>query len=149
MALRPLPERARLLAFDKPQFEVKLHRDLLTLHVKEGAVREFDRLAEQTPHIRDSLRWMFHEIVPLKVRLEDIEHVDSDNMGRVRIKVSARRDIHIPLDHEESHILVEKLNNLIPLERERAVERRKVAEESKEQIRREEDEAFPYIRKPA
>ncbi|HZY93461.1 MAG TPA: hypothetical protein VFE98_01190 [Candidatus Bathyarchaeia archaeon] len=63
---------------------------------------------------------MFHEIIPLKVKLEDIEHVDSDNMGRIRIKVPARRDIHIPLDHEESNKLLEKL-----------------------------DEGFPYARKPA
>ena len=144
-----MPENQPILAFDKPQFEVKLHPDVLTLHIKEGAVREFDKLAEQTPHLRDSLRWMFHEIIPLKVRLEDIEHIDSDNMGRVTIKVPGRRDIHIPLDHEESYNLLEKLNELIPREKEKAYERRKAAEESKEHIRREEDEGFPYIRKAA
>ncbi len=144
-----MPENQSTLTLDKPQFEVKLQPGVLTLHIKEGAVREFDKLAEQTPHLRDSLRWMFHEIIPLKVKLEDIEHVDSDATGRIRIKVSARRDIHIPLDHEESNKLLEKLNELIPREKERAVERRKAAEESKERVRREEDEGFPYIRKPA
>jgi uncharacterized protein involved in tellurium resistance len=144
-----LPEKEPILAFDKPQFEVQLHPDVLTLHVKEGAMREFDKLAEQTPHLRDSLRWMFHEIIPLKVKLEDIEHVDSDKMGRVTIKVPARREIHIPLDHEESNKLLEKLNQLIPREKEKAIERRKASDESKEQVRREEDEILPYIRKPA
>ncbi|HZY93460.1 MAG TPA: hypothetical protein VFE98_01185 [Candidatus Bathyarchaeia archaeon] len=46
-----MPENQPILTFDKPQFEVKLHPDALTLHVKEGAVREFDKLAEQTPHL--------------------------------------------------------------------------------------------------
>src|SRR5690242_20993523 len=105
---------------DTPHFQVKLHSDLLKVDLKDGTRHEIEKLAEARPALRDTLGWMFQTIIPLDVKLEEIEKVDRDSSGRVNIKIPNRRDIHIPLDPTESIRLVDKLNELIPVEKEKA-----------------------------
>lgn len=144
-----MPDTDPILAFEKPNFELKLYPDGLTLHVKETAIGDFEKLAEETPSLRDTLRWLVHTVVPLHVKLSDIEKVEADESGRITIKIPARKDIHIPLSLEESRKLVDKLTELIPEKREEALEKKKLAEEAKEETESRKDEAYPYIRKPA
>jgi hypothetical protein len=47
--------------------------------------------------------------------------VSIDKKGQVKIAIPSRKDLHIPLDQNESKTLVEKLNELIPIEKERAM----------------------------
>jgi len=113
---------------DKPHFQVKLHSDLLKVDLKEGARAEIEKLAEAKPALRDTIGWMFQTIIPLDVHLWEIEKVTVDTSGKVNIRIPHRRDIHIPLEPLEAERLVEKMNALIPLEKERRVERQ-VAEQ--------------------
>jgi pyruvate-formate lyase-activating enzyme len=144
-----LPDSPTILEFDKPQFKVKLYPDVLALQVKEAAIGDFDKLAEATPHLADTLRWLVHTIIPLHVKLEDIEKVEADDSGRVTLKVPLRHDIHIPLELSESRPLVEKLEELIPAAKAQALEKKRVAEKARQEVETKGAEYLAFLRKPA
>lgn len=81
--------------------------------------------------------------------MKDIESVDVNEKGQVKIVIPLKKDIIIPLKSKESKRLVEKLNELIPIEKQKyakllleAEKARRIAEraqtEASEQVRREE-----------
>lgn len=115
------------MKFDKPYFTVKLHKDLLEVDLKEGLKKELEDAAEKSPRIRASLGYLFQLIVPLDVLLKDIEDANVDEKGQVKLKIPHRRDITVPLDADESEKLVNKLKELIPIEKQKEIERLLVA----------------------
>ena len=104
----------------KPHFTVKLHKTLLEVDLEKGVRKELEDVLETKPALRESLGFLFQTIVPLDVQLKDIESVKADKKGRVKITIPSRKDIIIPLKPNESKRLVEKMNELIALEKERA-----------------------------
>src|SRR5207249_9362802 len=130
-----LPDKAAVLMLDKPHFQVRLQSDLLKVDLKDGARAEIEKLAEARPALRDTIGWMFQTIIPLDVHLWEIEKVTVEPSGKVNIRIPHRRDIHIPLEPLEAERLVEKMNELIPIEKARRVERElaeQVAEKDRE-----------------
>lgn len=117
-----------VMTIDKPHFIVKLRTTQLEVDIKEGARQELEKLLEAKPAFRDSVGLLFQTVVPLDVRLRDIRSIGLDEKGRVKINIPRRKDLTIPLDQEESKRLIDKLNELIPPEKERAL---KDAEEAK------------------
>jgi len=61
-------------------------------------------------------------MIPLGVPLRKIDSVSVTENGQVKIAIPMRKDLHIPLDPDESKRLIEKLNELIPMEKQRALE---------------------------
>lgn len=112
-----------VLKIDKPHFVVKLHRDLLEVDMKEGAKKELEDAVEKNSALRGSLGVLFQTIVPLDVPLKDIDSTHVDDSGKLKIVLPRRRDITIPLLLEESLELREKLEELIPLEKEKELRR--------------------------
>lgn len=129
-----MPDKPAVFMLDKPHFQVKLHSDLLKVDLKEGARAEIEKLAEAQPALRDTIGWVFQTIIPLDVHLWEIEKVTVEPSGKVNIRIPHRRDIHIPLEPLEAERLVEKMNELIPVEKERRVERQ-LAEQAAEKDR--------------
>jgi len=129
-----LPDKPAVFMLDKPHFQVKLHSDLLKVDLKEGARAEIEKLAEAQPALRDTIGWVFQTIIPLDVHLWEIEKVTVEPSGKVNIRIPHRRDIHIPLEPLEAERLVDKMNELIPVEKERRVERQ-LAEQAAEKDR--------------
>jgi len=123
-------KRFPLFTLDKPYFTIKLHSDLLEVDLKQGIRGEIEKLAEARPFLRDSIGWLLQTVIPLDVRLWEIETAQADDSGKVNIVIPHRRDITIPLEREESRNLLTKLNELIPIEKEKAVERQKAYEEA-------------------
>jgi len=117
-----------VMVIEKPHFKVKLHSSLLEVDLKEGVRKELEDVLEAKPALRESLGFLFQTIVPLDVPLKDIESAVVDKKGQVKITIPSRRDITIPLESKESKRLVDKLNELIPVEKERA-ERQRVESE--------------------
>ena len=117
-----------VMTIDKPHFIVKLRATQLEVDIKEGARQELEKLLEAKPAFRDSVGLLFQTVVPIDVRLRDIRSVGLDEKGRVKIDIPRRKDLTIPLDQEESKRLIDKLNELIPPEKERAL---KDAEEAR------------------
>ena len=129
---------------DKPHFQVKLHSDLLKVDLKDGALRELEKLAEARPALRDTLGWMFQTIIPLDVHLWEIEKVTVEPSGNVNIRIPHRKDIHIPLEPPEAERLVEKMNELIPIEKERRVERQRAEQAAERNQDKRKTDAFKY-----
>jgi len=117
-----------VMTIDKLHFTVKLRATQLEVDIKEGARQELEKLLEAKPAFRDSVGLLFQTVVPVDVRLRDIRSIGLDEKGRVKIDIPRRKDLTIPLDQEESKRLIDKLNELIPPEKERAL---KDAEEAK------------------
>ena len=115
-----MAEEDLVLVFDKPNFVVKLYKELLEVDLKEGAKKEFEDVLEAKPLLRESLGFLFQTVVPLDVPLKDIESATVDREWYTKIVVPHRRDIIIPLPPDESRKLIDKLNELVPLAKERA-----------------------------
>ena len=139
-----MPDKPAVFMLDKPHFQVKLQSDLLKVDLKEGALRELEKLAEARPALRDTLGWMFQTIIPLDVHLWEIEKVTVEPSGKVNIKIPRRRDIHIPLEPPEAERLVEKMNELIPIEKERRVERQRAEHAAESDRDKERTDALKY-----
>jgi hypothetical protein len=97
-----------IMVIDRPHFTVRLHMSLLELDLKEGAKKELEEIVEANPLLRGSLGYLFQNVIPLDVPLKDIESVDQDEEGKVKITIPHRRDITIPLDPVESKKLPPK-----------------------------------------
>jgi hypothetical protein len=118
-----------VLMIDKPHFVVKLHEDMLEVDLKEGTRKALEDMVEAHPVLRESLGVLFQTVIPLDVALSSIESVKVDDKGQLKLVIPLRRDILIPLEHDESEKLAEKLNELIPSAKLRAAERERKLEE--------------------
>jgi len=112
-----------VMTIEKPHFTVKLYRGLLEVDLKEGVKKELEEVVEATPILRGSLGFLFQSVIPLDVALKDIESAELDEKDQVKIKIPNRRDIMVPLDPNESKRLVNKLKELIPIEKQKELER--------------------------
>jgi len=139
-----LSVKPAVFMLDKPHFQVRLMSDMLKVDLKEGARAEIEKLAEARPALRDTIGWMFQTIIPLDVHLYEVEKVTMESSGKVNIRIPHRRDIHIPLDPMEAEKLVEKMNELIPVEKKRRLERQ-LAEKAAEMDRdKQKDQTLKY-----
>ena len=124
-----------VMIIDKPHFTVKLHTTQLEVDLKEGARKELEKLLEAHPTFRDSVGLLFQTVIPLDVRLRDIRSFGLDKKGRVKIDIPRRKDLTIPLNEEESKRLIDKLNELIPPEKERALKDAEAAKKAEKALR--------------
>jgi hypothetical protein len=139
-----LPDQPAVFMLDKPHFQVKLQSGLLKVDLKDGALRELEKLAEARPALRDTLGWMFQTIIPLDVHLWEIEKVTVEPSGKVNIRIPHRRDIHIPLEPLEAERLVEKMNELIPIEKERRIERQRAEQTAESEREKQRNDTLKY-----
>jgi len=110
-----------VMVIKKPHFTVKLHKTLLEVDLKKGIKKELEDVLEAKPILRESLGFLFQTIIPLDVPLKDIQSVQVDKKGQVKVIIPSRRDIVIPLKLNESKRLVEKMNEWIAVEKDRAI----------------------------
>ena len=111
-----------VLVIDKPRFVVKLRQNLLEVDLKEGAMKELEDVLEAKPVLRESLGVLLQTAIPLDVPLRDIDQVSTNRKGQVKIVIPYRTDILIPLGREEAKRLVDKLNELILIEKRKQLE---------------------------
>jgi hypothetical protein len=123
-----------VMVIKKPHFTVKLHSTVLEVDLKEGLKKELEDVLEAKPRLRESLGFLFQTIVPLDVPLRDIKSAKVDKKGQVKIMIPRRRDIVIPLEAGESRRVVEKMNELIPKEKERAMRELQESERAKREL---------------
>jgi len=136
-----------VMVIDKPHFQVKLHETLLEVDLKKGIRKELEDVLEAKPIIRESLGFLFQTIVPLDVPLKDVESVNVDKKGQVKIATPLRKDIVIPLKPNEAKRLVEKMNELISREKERVLRDLEEAAKAKVEEKRRHAEAYKEQRR--
>jgi len=123
-----------IMVIDKPHFKVKLHKALLEVDLKKGIKKELEDVLEAKPLLRENLGFIFQTIIPLDVRLRDIESVRVDKKGQVKVAIPHRRDIVIPLELREARRLVDKMNELIPIEKEQAIRELQESGEARKEL---------------
>jgi len=143
-----MPESSAILEIEKPQFTVRLYEDKLKIDVRETARNEIEEALENKPFLRETIGRILNMFVPLHIRLCDIDSVNIEKSGNVKIRISHHRDVTIQLEPQEAQKLVEKLNQLIPEAKRKELERvmreakvQKTAEEKLESGRA----AAPYV----
>ena len=92
--------------------------------------------------IRENIGFLFQNIIPLDVPLRNIDSVEVDEKGQVKIVIPLRKDLHIPLAPNEAEKLAEKMNELIPIEKEKMIE--EMQESAKETVEAEKHKAEAY-----
>ena len=112
-----------IMVIDKPLFTIRLHQNLLEVDLKEGAKKKLEDFVEANPTLRGSLGFLFQSVVPLDVALKDIESVEQDENGRIKIAIPRRKDISIPLEPNESEKFIGTLKELVLVEKKREIER--------------------------
>jgi hypothetical protein len=131
-----MPEKNPVLDIKKPHFCVRLYEDMVKIDVKETVRNEIEEALENKPLLRETIGHILSVFVPLHIRLCNINSVDMDKTGKVKIHSPHHRDITLPLETKEAEILVEKMNKLIPEAKRKELERimreeklQKIAEE--------------------
>jgi len=112
-----------VLQIDAPHFTVELHESMLKIDLKEGAKSEIKKGVEARSSLGLILGRILDMFAPLHVKLSDIDSVKADNTGNVKISLPHHRDIVIPLEPKDATKLVDKLNEFIPVEKEKELER--------------------------
>jgi hypothetical protein len=118
-----MSETTVVLEIDAPHFTVKLYESLLQLDLKGTVKNEIEEALENKPILKETIGGILGIFVPLHINLRDIDSVNMDPTGKVKITLPHRRDIIIPLKPNEAKRLVDKLNQLIPQEKEKELER--------------------------
>jgi hypothetical protein len=108
-------EKDPILVIEKPDFVVTLHKDWIDVDLKEGGKAKLERAIEKDPLLRKTLGFVLQSTIPSDVELCDIESVEVNGKGQVKLVMPRHVDIVLPLEVDEANGLAEELKDLIPL----------------------------------
>jgi len=109
-----MPEAIAVLEVENPHFIIRLYENLLRIDLKGSFKNEIEEALENKPILKETIGGILGIIVPLHIRLSDVNSVHMDETGKIRISLPHHRNIVIPLEREDAEKLVNKLNQLIP-----------------------------------
>jgi len=118
-----MSETTVILEIDKPHFTIRLYKNMLKIDLKGTLKNEIEEALENKPGLRETLGHILGIFAPLHIRLCDIDEVKMEKTGNVKIVLPHHRDVVIPLETRYAKKLVDKLNELIPEEKEKELER--------------------------
>ncbi len=109
-----MTEPSVVLEIEGPHFSIKLYEDLLVIDVKGSFKNKIEETLENEPVFKETIGRLFGIFVPLHIRINDIDSVHLDEMGKVTVQLRYHRNIVIPFERkEDAEILVKKLDELI------------------------------------
>ena len=112
-----------IMQIDKKNFSVLLYENLLKVEPKKSIVHQLEEALEDKPVLKDTLGEILHILAPLNIRLSQIDNARMDKKGNVKLIIPQHHDVTIPLTPNEAKKLVDKLNELVPKEKERELQR--------------------------
>jgi len=104
-----------ILVIDKPDFVVRLHKDLIEVDLKEGGKAKLEDAIEKDPLLRKTLGFVLQSTIPSDVELCDIKSCEVDNKGQLKLVIPRHVDIVLPLGVDDANRLAWELRDLIPL----------------------------------
>jgi len=134
-----MSDKTVILEIDRPHFTVRLSESLLKIDLKGSVKNAIEEALENKPVLRETIGGILSIFAPLHIRLSDIESVHMDQTGKVKINLPHHRDTVILLEPKDAKRLVDKLNQLIPKEKKKELERI-IKEHKLQRIGREESE---------
>jgi len=108
-------EKDPILVIDKPDFVVRLHKEWIDVDLKEGGKAKLERAIEKDPLLRKTLGFVLQSIIPSDVELCDIESVEVNGKGQLKLVIPRHVDIVLPLGIDDANKLAWELRDLIPL----------------------------------
>jgi len=117
-----MSKEAPLLVINKPHLTVSVYESMLRMDVKGTVKNDIEEALENAPVLKQTIGSILGIFAPLHVRLSDIDSVDVDKEGKISIKLPRHRDLVLPLGPADSKMLADKLNELIPIEKEKELE---------------------------
>jgi hypothetical protein len=111
------------ISIDRPHFTVRVDESMLKIDLKGSVRNEIEEALENKPVLRETIGRILEMFIPLHVHLSGIDSVSTDKNGNVLMKLHHHRDVIIPLDRKDAEKLVSKLNELIPMEKHKELER--------------------------
>ena len=108
-------EKDPILVIEKPDFVVRLHKDWIDVDLREGGKAKLEHAIEKDPLLRKTLEFVLQSIIPSDVKLCDIESVEVNGKGQLKLVIPRHVDIVLPLEVDEAKRLAEELKDLIPL----------------------------------
>ena len=114
-----------ILVIDKPDFVVRLHKDLIEVDLKEGGKAKLENAIEKDPLLRKTLGFVLQTTIPSDVELCDIKSCEVDDKGQLKLVMPRHVDIVLPLGIEDANRLAYELKDLIPLAKTRKKANRK------------------------
>jgi hypothetical protein len=114
-----------ILVIDKPDFVVRLHKDLIEVDLKEGGKAKLENAIEKDPLLRKTLGFVLQTTIPSDVELCDIKSCEVDDKGQLKLVMPRHVDIVLPLGIEDANRLACELKDLIPLAKTRKKANRK------------------------
>jgi hypothetical protein len=118
-----MSKSVEIFTIEKPQFTVRVYENMLKIDLKGGVKDEVEEALENKPVLKETIGRILEMFIPLHVRLSDINSVCTDKKGNVVMELPRHRDIIIPLDQKDAEKLVDKLNQLVPEEKEKEIAR--------------------------
>lgn len=112
-----MPETTVILEINEQHFTVRLYEIMLEIDLTGSIRNEIVEALKNKPILRETIGTILDMFVPLRIRISDIDSVQTEETGKVRIVLPHHRDIIIPLKLDEAKKLVNKLNELIPKEK--------------------------------
>jgi hypothetical protein len=108
-------EKDPIIVIDKLDFVVRLHKDWIDIDLKEGGKAKLERAIEKDPLLRKTLGFVLQSTVPSDVELCDIESVEVDDKGKLKLVMPRHVDLVLPLGKDDANRLACELKDLIPL----------------------------------
>ncbi len=109
-----MPETIIVLEVDDPHFTIRLSDNLLKIDLKGSFKNNLEEALENKPVLKETIGRVLGIFVPLHIHVAEIDYVNMDSTGKIKIDLSHHRSLTIPLENkEDAKKLVEKLNELI------------------------------------
>jgi hypothetical protein len=118
-----MSEAKPVLEIDRPNFTVKLYENMLKIDLKGSVKNNIEQALENKPILKQTLGNILGMFAPLHIHLSDIEKVQTDDKGNIKLIRHFHRDVTIPLEQKDAQKLAKKLNELIPEEKNREINR--------------------------
>jgi hypothetical protein len=132
-----MPRIIKLLEVENPHFTIRLYEDLLKIDLKGSFKNEIEEALENKPVLKETIGKILGIFVPLHIRIREIDSVQMDATGKIKVSLHHHRSIVIPLERkEDSEKLVEKLNQLVSNAKTAKIKERVAIRRAKRKLKR-------------
>jgi len=109
-----MPRAVIVLEVEDPHFTITLYENLLKIDLKGSFKNDLEEALENKPVLKETVGSVLGIFVPLHIRLSEVDAVDLDETGKIKLSLSYHRNVVIPFERkEDAEKLTEKLNQLI------------------------------------
>lgn len=139
-----MPGAIIVFEVENPHFTIRLYDDLLKVDLKGSFKNEIEEALENKPVLKETIGNLLGIFVPLHIRLGEINSVNMDETGKIKVSLSYHRNIVIPFERKEDAAkLLEKLNQSISKVRMVKIKEYTAKKRAKRKLKRKQNRSSP------